>query len=182
MIRFSKRLTSLRLYSVSEISGSENFDEESYFKKVYRLLLTTIRNFESTFSSLIFLLFVNSFLEILRIETIVIMYLKGQWQLDVFVHSLYYSTIAAVSFVVIIICADQAQDQIDLAKVNLRGFHKIISLQCSLRGIREDIQFLQDCRCVRLTAWRMFTVKRDLFLNIIALYITYGVLIVQFTA
>ncbi|GFT48270.1 uncharacterized protein NPIL_265051 [Nephila pilipes] len=182
LVRFSKRLTTLRHYGVTEICGLKEFDTERYVKKVYGLLLNTIQKLESTFSSLIFLLLVNSFLEILRIEIVILMYLKGHWKLDIFVHSLYYSTIAAVSLIFIIVSADKAQDNIDLARDNLRGFSKISSVQRSLIDLREDIEFWQDVRCIRLTAWGMFKVKRDLFLSILALYISYIVLIVQFTA
>ncbi|GBL80128.1 hypothetical protein AVEN_29120-1 [Araneus ventricosus] len=178
----SKKLTTIRLHKTAKLSGMKDFDDEIYFKKVYLLLMNSIRKLEGAFSNLIFLLFVNSFLEILRIETVVLMYMKGHWQLDVFVHSLYYSIIAAVSFLAIIISADQAQDNIFHAKESLRGFNKVfLSVQYRLKELKEEIECWHDMRHIRLTAWGMFKVKRDLFLSIIALYISYGMLIVQFT-
>ncbi|GIY84467.1 uncharacterized protein CEXT_57181 [Caerostris extrusa] len=110
------------------------------------------------------------------------MYLKGHWKLDVLVHSLYYTTIAATSLLAVIISADQAQSNIKFAKQILREFDEQVPIQRSVIELREDIWCWQDSTHTHLTAWGMFKIQRDQLMSISVLVISYGVLIVQYTA
>lgn len=58
-------------------------------KRNFFSLLKVLNEIKNTFSGLVFLQFLNSFLEILRIETVVLMYIKGRWHFDIIVRSLY---------------------------------------------------------------------------------------------
>lgn len=179
LIHVSKRLENCHSYRLKECNESQ--EDESYYKGSYLFLIKLVRKLESNFSSLIFFIFVNSFLEILRIESIVLMFMRGRWKLDVFVHSLYYSTIAFFSFVATITSADQVQIKVRLARKILKSFPKYASVQRCLQELKEEIACWQEMRHTSLTAWGMFKVKRDLFISITALYISYGVLIAQIT-
>lgn len=130
-------------------------------------------------SSVVFLQFVSSFLEILRIETVVFMYLKGRWKFDIIVHSLYWGFVGAFSLLAMILCADSVQEACHTARIALRDYGSSSSNRNILKFLQLQIEYLQNVKFIRLTAWGMFQVKKDLFLSILALYITYGVLIAQ---
>lgn len=147
---------------------------------VYLSLVKLIMELENAFSSLVFLQFVNSFLEILRIETVVLMYMKGRWQFDIIIHSLYYSFVGASSFLAMILSADDVPSRFHATWIILRNDDDYFNERC-LKSLKLQIEYLQDMRYTRLTAWGMFEVKRDLFLSIFALLISYGIIIAQIT-
>lgn len=71
-----------RLLNPSSIEIGEMVNKKSFFylddiKTGYLKLVTLLMEFDDVLSSVVFLQFVSSFLEILRIETVVFMYLKG---------------------------------------------------------------------------------------------------------
>lgn len=179
LIRVSKRLKNFRCYRFKECN--ESLEDENCYKGSFLFLIKLLRKLESNFSSLIFFIFVNSFLEILRIESIILMFMRGRWKFDVFVHSLYYSIIAFVSFVVTITSADQVQIKVRMARKIMKDFPKCASVQLCLQELKEELACWQEMRHTNLTAWGMFKVQRDLFISITALYISYGVLIAQIT-
>lgn len=165
---------------------TNDIDKESLhfcddLKKVYLQLLKLLTQFDDTFSSIIFFQFVNSFLEILRIETVVFMYIKGRWQLSIIVHSMYYFFVGALSILAIILSADSAQNACHSARILLHDYKSSFSPGRFLKSFYAQIQYLQEARFARLTAWGMFQIKKDLFLSITALFLSYGILIAQIT-
>ena len=81
--RKAKYLLHLSSDGMSKFLDTKNLLFTEDIQMVYFELLKLLARFDDIFSSV-----VNSFLEILRIETVVFMYLKGRWQFSIIVHSL----------------------------------------------------------------------------------------------
>lgn len=166
---------------IDKMLNRDSFLCPDHMKTGYLKIVKLLMEFEDAFSSVVFLQFVSSFLEILRIETVVFMYLKGRWKFDIIVHSLYWSFVGAFSFLAMILSADSVQDSCHAAGIALQDSRSTFSSETVLKSLQLQMEHLQNVRFIRLTAWGMFQIKKDLFLSIIALYVSYGVLIAQMT-
>lgn len=162
------------------------FNEDNFFclddiKACYFKLVKLLMEFENTFSNLVFLQIVSSFFEILRIETVIIRYFNNRWKFDIILPSVYWSSVGVFSLLAIILSADSIQNACHAARVVLQDYRSTFSRETILKSLQLQVVYLQIERFMRLTAWGMFQVQNDLFLTLIALYVTYGVLIVQIT-
>lgn len=177
----AKRRQNTSSMEIGAVFNEVNFLCLDDIKTGYLKLVKLLMEFDHAFSSVVFLLFVSSFFEILRIETVIIMYLNNRWQFEIVLPSLYWSFVGAFSFLAIILCADSVQNACHAARIVLQDYESTFSNETILKSLQLQIVYLQDERFIRLTAWGMFQIQNDIFLSLIALYVTYGVLIAQIT-
>lgn len=175
-----------RRLNASSTEIGKVFNEDNFFclddiKTCYFKLVKLLMEFENTFSSLVFLQIVSSFFEILRIETVIIRYFNNRWKFDIILPSVYWSSVGISSLLAIILSADSIQNACHAARIVLQDYGSTFSSETILKSLQLQVVYLQDKRFIRLTAWGMFQVQNDLFLSLIALYVTYGVLLAQIT-
>lgn len=161
-------------------ANHEYFNSRKIWKRYY-VIRDCVKEIESRFSVLVFILFARSFLEFFRVLTLLLN--RIQRNLDVtysFVNGL-HSCMVLMLFISVVVSANY------LVKSYKKLCVKMMRIPHEAYCTGNKFDTYRDCRLVlnhkdsiALTAWGMIPLNKNLLVTAIATLVTYGVLLHQF--
>lgn len=148
-------------------------------RKYYKILVNLVLKLDSTLSSSILLCLTRCYMEFFRALTLYFQYSKDVRQIRYIVSAVFYSLESGILYVGIILLADGLQSDCDELRKTLLRHSDSSNNNNTCKAIDVYYHLFEDKEDFKLTAWKMFRLKKKVLFTTVTSLLSYGVIIHQ---
>lgn len=149
-------------------------------RKYYRMLVNLMARLDSALSLAILLCLTRCFMEFFRALTLYFQYSKDVHEIRLILSAVFYSLESGILYAAVIILADRLQvDCNELRKSLLRHSDHTDEIN-TWKAVEKCSQLFEDKEDFKLTAWKMFRLKKKVMFTTVTSLLTYGIILHQF--
>ncbi|KAG8176270.1 hypothetical protein JTE90_022443 [Oedothorax gibbosus] len=153
--------------------------DSGQIRRHYRMLVNLVLKLDSTLSSSILLCLTRCFMEFFRALTLYFQYSKDVQEIRYIVSAVFYSFESGILYSAVILLADRLQGNCDELRKTLLRHSDSNNKNNTCKAVKMYYHLFEDKEDFKLTAWKMFRLKKKVLFTTITSLLSYGVIIHQ---